>query len=777
MPTVLQFRRGTTSQNDSFTGTLSELSVDTQLDTLRLHDGSTAGGFEITQNAAAQTLTNKTLTTPIVNAGVQLKNGATSAGFLEFFEDSDNGTNKVTLIGPASTADVTITLPAAADTLVGKATTDTLTNKTLTTPILTTPVVNVGMDLKNAATSAGFLKFFEDSDNGTNAVTLIGPASTADVTITLPAATGTLALAANVLALSGGTMSGAIAMGTSKITGAGDPTAAQDVATKAYVDAEVTAVTPTISAGNSNVTVTDSGTGQVVTTVDGVAEVTTVSASTTFGGNLVIPNGGTIGTASDADSITIASAGAVTISQALTVTGNLTVNGTTTTLNTAEMKVEDLNITLADGAADSAAADGAGITIDGAAATLLYTHSGTKFVMNKPLHATSFTGDITGDVTGTADVATTVTVSDNESTNEANVILFAAGAAGSGNLGVEADGNMTYNPSTGVITATGFAGALTGTASIATTVTVTDNESTNESNVILFAAGAAGSGNLGVEADGNMTYNPSTGKITATGFVGALTGDVTGDVTGNADTATLATTVTITDNESTNESNALIFTAGGDVDGGNLGLESDGTLTYNPSTGVVTATGFAGALTGTASIATTITLVATNATDATHFPVFVDTATGNENPRTDTGFTYNSNSGTLTSSVFAGEATSALYADVAEMYLPDADYSAGTVVCIGGSEEVTACSTSAIPAGIVSTDPAYLMNAGLEDGVAVGLIGRLPVRVVGAVTKGQVVKVDSAGVASATGSGERVGIALEASDVTGEKLIECMLKT
>jgi hypothetical protein len=266
-----------------------------------------------------------------------------------------------------------------------------------------------------------------------------------------------------------------------------------------------------------------------------------------------------------------------------------------------------------------------------------------------------------------------------------------------------------------------------------------------------------------------MTYNPSTGKITATGFIGALTG--------NADTATVATTVTITDNESTNEANALIFTAGGDVDGGNLGLESDGTLTYNPSTGVVTATGFAGALTGTASIATTITLVATNATDATHFPVFVDTATGNENPRTDTGFTYNSNSGTLTSSVFAGEATSALYADVAEMYLPDADYSAGTVVCIGGSEEVTSCSTSDLPAGVVSTDPAYLMNAGLEDGVAVGLVGRLPVRVVGAVTKGQVVKVDSDGVASATGTGERVGVALETSDVAGEKLIECMLKT
>jgi hypothetical protein len=69
-------------------------------------------------------------------------------------------------------------------------------------------------------------------------------------------------------------------------------------------------------------------------------------------------------------------------------------------------------------------------------------------------------------------------------------------------------------------------------------------------------------------------------------------------VTGTADVATVATTVTITDNESTDESNAIIFTAGGDVDGGNIGLESDGTLTYNPSSGLVTATAFAGALTG-----------------------------------------------------------------------------------------------------------------------------------------------------------------------------------
>jgi hypothetical protein len=54
-------------------------------------------------------------------------------------------------------------------------------------------VHSVGLSVKNAATSAGFVEFFEDSDNGTNKVTLIGPASTADVTVTLPNATGTLA--------------------------------------------------------------------------------------------------------------------------------------------------------------------------------------------------------------------------------------------------------------------------------------------------------------------------------------------------------------------------------------------------------------------------------------------------------------------------------------------------------------------------------------------------------------------------------------------------------
>ncbi|MAA57219.1 MAG: hypothetical protein CL855_01895 [Cryomorphaceae bacterium] len=73
----------------------------------------------------SQTLTNKTLTNPILSPT------ATTGGKVEFLEGTNNGTNKATLIGPAATADVTVTLPAATDTLVGKATTDTFTNKSI----------------------------------------------------------------------------------------------------------------------------------------------------------------------------------------------------------------------------------------------------------------------------------------------------------------------------------------------------------------------------------------------------------------------------------------------------------------------------------------------------------------------------------------------------------------------------------------------------------------------------------------------------------------------
>lgn len=73
----------------------------------------------------------------------------------------------------------------------------------------------------------------------------------------------------------------------------------------------------------------------------------------------------------------------------LIVAGNLQVDGTTTTINSTTMTVDDLNMTLASGAADASAANGAGITIDGASASLTYGNTNDDFTFNKKLSSTA----------------------------------------------------------------------------------------------------------------------------------------------------------------------------------------------------------------------------------------------------------------------------------------------------------------------------------------------------------------------------------------------------
>ena len=111
---------------------------------------------------------------------------------------------------------------------------------------------------------------------------------------------------------------GRVDVGTSIIENVTDPTAAQHAATKSYVDSAVSSLSADkIIEGNTSVETIDAGTGSIVMKVDNVAELTIISATATFGTNIVIPDAGTIGSATDVDAIQIGSDGDVTLSQDL----------------------------------------------------------------------------------------------------------------------------------------------------------------------------------------------------------------------------------------------------------------------------------------------------------------------------------------------------------------------------------------------------------------------------------------------------------------------------
>lgn len=133
--------------------------------------------------------------------------------------------------------------------------------------------------------------------------------------------------------------------------------------------------------------------------------------------------------------------------------------------------------------------------------------------------------------------------------------------------------------------------------------------------------------------------------------------------------------------------------------------------------------------------------------------------------------------GDVYAGVFNGTATSARYADLAEKYLADQDYEVGTVVSVGGEKEITASRIGDRAIGVVSSHPAYIMNSGLEGGTLVALKGRVPVKVMGTVKKGDRLRASNDGVAISglVNNAETFAIALESSDDHSLKLIEAVI--
>jgi hypothetical protein len=134
-------------------------------------------------------------------------------------------------------------------------------------------------------------------------------------------------------------------------------------------------------------------------------------------------------------------------------------------------------------------------------------------------------------------------------------------------------------------------------------------------------------------------------------------------------------------------------------------------------------------------------------------------------------------SGNIYANRFEGVAAEAEYADLAEIYATDSNYEVGTVVAVGGEKEVRATIFGDRAIGVISENPAYLMNKD-ADGQAVALKGRVPVKVVGTVKKGDRLIATANGcavMATLHQHSDVFGIALESNDDTGVKLIEAVI--
>ncbi len=360
--------------------------------------------------SGSETFTNKTLTTPKINENVELLATATELNILDGATLSTTELNYVD--GVTSAIQTQLDAKAAASDLsthtgassgvhgitgsvVGTSDTQTLTNKTLTSPVVTGLALNDSSIVFEGATA----------DSNETTITVTDP--TADRTITLPDASGTVALTNNKLDAFAATTSAELASVISDETGTG---------------ALVFANTPT----------------------------------------LVTPN---IGAATGTS---------------LTLSGDLTVNGTTTTINSTEITIDDKNLVLGSVASPTdAGADGGGLTLKGATdktfswadATDSWTSSehldlatGKVLKVNgtQVLSATEYTGNA---ATVTNGVYTSSKISALAATSSSELAGVISDETGTGAL-VFANTPTLVTPALGAATATSiaFADALVGSA-------------------------------------------------------------------------------------------------------------------------------------------------------------------------------------------------------------------------------------------------------------------------------------------------------------------------
>jgi hypothetical protein len=464
----------------------------------------------------------------------------------------------------------------------------------------------------------------------------------------------------------------------------------------------------------------------------------TVSGSATTAGTVTTaaqPNITSVGTLSslsvsgNATSGNITTAGLVNAGTLQTtgtaiIGGNLVVNGNTTSVNIDDLHIQDPVIGLGRGP------NNAPLTVnDGKARGTQLWYYDTSGAAER----SAFVGY--NNQTGKLLAAANVSIS-NELVTVNNLGSFVVGAVEA--TTVSASGNVT-------------AGNVSGTTGAFTTVTgngraLTSMNASNLDTGTLPAARLSGTYTITVSGSATTAGTVTTAaqpNITSVGTLTALA--VTGNTTSGNFIGTLnGSGANVTSIDATNISSGTLAVARG-------------------GTGVTTSTGTGAVVLGTSPTFTTQITVPSIVKSGTN-------AVGNIG-QTDNRF----------NNVFA-RASSASYADLAEIYLTDSDYPAGTVVVFGGGKEVTESNQYADSrlAGVISTNPAFVMNDGAE-GQPIALQGRVPCSVVGNIVKGDLITTsDVPGVATRLGSddwrpGAVLGKALENYNSSEPGVIEVVV--
>ena len=788
MTTQVQFRRGTTSQHGSFTGAVGEVTVDTDLDTLRVHDGAVAGGVRIAKftDIATQTI-------DISDSSSNTISLAPGSGDITFIGDD------ITIAAAGNTMTFTLNNTITVDQISsGNSTGITLNDDLLLAGTLRAEdsgaiSVDGAMQISGVVTGLTIEATGDTAANDNAAMgytaaeglILTGQGSTNDVTIKndadadvieIPTGTTNVTIAGTLGTGGAITATGSFIIGSADLNEAdlekldgitnGTVAAAKAVVVDGNLDASgfrnVTA-TGSFIIGSADMNETDlekldgitNGTAAAnkAVVIDGSKNIGTLGAvtATTFvigsadinETDLEKIDGITNGTVA-ANKAVVADAnldvgtfrnvnmsGNLDVGGDLQLDGNLTVSGTTQSVNTTTLEITDSLIELSKNNSGGSDLD-AGILINrgsaGNNAAFYWNEGDDKFkaVLSTSVGtATSVTDSsqatIVASLEGTTVVGGTTTLNAATITNSTGAISF-------GNENLTTTGTING----GVITGTGF---TIGSAAM----NETDLEKIDGITNGTVAA------NKAVVADANKDVTTFR-NCTATTFIGALTG--------NADTATVLATAR---------------TLGGVSFNGSANINLPGVnAAGNQNTS------------GTAAIGTAVTVTANNTANETCFITFVDGATGTQGIETDTGLNYNPST-----NVLATTASAAQYSDVAEKYVGDAQYESGTVVIFGGDHEVTTTELTHDPrvAGVVSTAPAYLMNSHLEATYVIdlALTGRVPCKVKGVVAKGDlIVSSQTAGVGmklqqESYNVGCVIGKALEDKDTVDVGVIEVVV--